>query len=103
MVLSGGLEVKKQPFHGKSMAQRGAVGAGGESKPKQKQTHPKQNRFKPGVRVGVDPFACDQNETIEKRSPSGSVITRNIVSSILFGMLTEQLSCIHVSPAALCM
>ena len=48
---------KIKPFHGKSMVRRGAVGAGSESKPKQKQTHPKQNRFKPGRWVGLNPFA----------------------------------------------
>ena len=43
----------------------GAVGAGSESKPKQKQTHPKQNRFKPGRWVGLDPFAPGHNKTIK--------------------------------------
>ena len=37
-------------------------GARDESKPKQKTKHPKQNGFKPGRWVGLDPFAPSHNK-----------------------------------------
>ena len=43
-------------------------GARDETKPKQKTKHPKQNGFKPGRWVGLDPFAHGHNKTMQKRS-----------------------------------
>ena len=61
----------------------GAVGAGSESKPKQKQTHPKQNRFKPGRWVGLDPFAPGHNKTIKNDHSHGRIRSRK---EYMFGL-----------------
>ena len=57
--------MKISPFHKKSMVQR----AGGwRARPNKSQTRnktPKQNGFKPGRWVGLDPFAPGHNKTIK--------------------------------------
>ena len=65
MVLSGGLEVKHKAISWKIYGSEGGFGAGSESKPKQKQKHPKQKRFEPGRWVGLDPFAPSHNKTLK--------------------------------------
>ena len=59
---------KMSPFHQKSMVQRVGGWRARRNWAQTKNKTPKQNGFKPGRWVGLDPFAPGHNKTIKKRS-----------------------------------